>query len=166
SEVGSSTAVGCGSGPQAWRAGLVHRRGARELSTGCDVFRPPVVASASSRPFLAPPADPSAPATGRRAGAVRGRAHPAGGGQVAVSEQGAGAGGAAQRERVPGAREAGAGPRLPRVKGFAGWPAEGSAKADGKALRGRIPRADHARLDLDASRPDAVQAVEESSRGR
>ncbi len=83
-----------------------------------------------------------------------------------MSEQGAGAGGAAQRERVPGAREAGAGPRLPRVKGFAGWPAEGSAKADGKALRGRIPRADHARLDLDASRPDAVQAVEESSRGR
>nr|WP_318653199.1 DUF2252 domain-containing protein [Streptomyces sp. H28] len=67
---------------------------------------------------------------------------------------------------MPGAREAGAGPRLPRVKGFAGWLAEGSAKADGKALRGRIPRADHARLDLDASRPEAVQAVEESSRGR
>ncbi|WP_432057083.1 DUF2252 domain-containing protein [Streptomyces sp. bgisy022] len=84
-----------------------------------------------------------------------------------VAGQGTGAGGAT--ERTPGtgpARGAGGGARLPRVKGFAGWPAEGSAKADGKALRGRVPRAEHARLDLDASRPDAIAAVEESSRGR
>ncbi|MBR8642668.1 DUF2252 domain-containing protein [Streptomyces tuirus] len=56
--------------------------------------------------------------------------------------------------------------RLPRVRGFAEWPAEGSPKDEGKALRKRIPRGAHATLDLDASRPDAVSAVEESSRGR
>ncbi|GHD18587.1 hypothetical protein GCM10010313_48770 [Streptomyces violarus] len=56
--------------------------------------------------------------------------------------------------------------RLPRVRGFAGWPAEGSPKDDGKALRKRIPRSAHSLLDLDASRPDAVSAVEESGRGR
>ncbi|MFF7735347.1 DUF2252 family protein [Streptomyces sp. NPDC007984] len=56
--------------------------------------------------------------------------------------------------------------RLPRVRGFAEWPAEGSPKDEGKALRKRIPRSAHASLDLDASRPDAVSAVEESGRGR
>ncbi|MEU6909460.1 DUF2252 domain-containing protein [Streptomyces coeruleorubidus] len=56
--------------------------------------------------------------------------------------------------------------RLPRVRGFAEWPAEGSPKDEGKALRKRIPRRAHATLDLDASRPDAVSAVEESGRGR
>ncbi|MCK8433699.1 DUF2252 domain-containing protein [Streptomyces sp. D2-8] len=56
--------------------------------------------------------------------------------------------------------------RLPRVGGFAEWPAEGSPKDEGKALRKRIPRSAHAALDLDASRPDAVSAVEESGRGR
>ncbi|MBB6416002.1 DUF2252 domain-containing protein [Streptomyces sp. AK010] len=56
--------------------------------------------------------------------------------------------------------------RLPRVRGFAEWPAEGSPKDEGKALRQRIPRSAHATLDLDASRPDAVSAVEESGRGR
>ncbi|MEV5104208.1 DUF2252 domain-containing protein [Streptomyces massasporeus] len=56
--------------------------------------------------------------------------------------------------------------RLPRVRGFAAWPAEGSPKDEGKALRKRIPRSAHAALDLDASRPDAVSAVEESGRGR
>lgn len=56
--------------------------------------------------------------------------------------------------------------RLPRVRGFAEWPAEGSPKDEGKALRKRIPRSAHAALDLDASRPDAVSAVEESGRGR
>ncbi|MCX3287292.1 DUF2252 domain-containing protein [Streptomyces sp. NEAU-H22] len=56
--------------------------------------------------------------------------------------------------------------RLPRVRGFAEWPAEGSPKDEGKALRRRIPRSAHATLDLDASRPDAVSAVEESGRGR
>ncbi|MFF5518626.1 DUF2252 domain-containing protein [Streptomyces coeruleorubidus] len=56
--------------------------------------------------------------------------------------------------------------RLPRVRGFAEWPVEGSPKDEGKALRKRIPRRAHATLDLDASRPDAVSAVEESGRGR
>ncbi|MFF8937629.1 DUF2252 domain-containing protein [Streptomyces paradoxus] len=56
--------------------------------------------------------------------------------------------------------------RLPRVRGFAEWPAEGSPKDEGKALRKQVPRSAHATLDLDASRPDAVSAVEESGRGR
>ncbi|MFJ1808916.1 MULTISPECIES: DUF2252 domain-containing protein [unclassified Streptomyces] len=68
--------------------------------------------------------------------------------------------------------------RLPRVRGFAEWPVERPAagpeartapkspKEKGRALRGRVPRAAHAVLDPDASRPDAVTAVEESSRGR
>ncbi|MFF7310809.1 DUF2252 family protein [Streptomyces sp. NPDC008137] len=60
----------------------------------------------------------------------------------------------------------GADRRLPRVRGFAEWPAEGSPKDEGKALRKRIPRSAHSLLDLDASRPDAVSAVEESGRGR
>ncbi|MFD7133720.1 DUF2252 domain-containing protein [Streptomyces sp. NPDC059894] len=61
---------------------------------------------------------------------------------------------------------AGGNERLPRVPGFAEWPAAGSPKEDGKALRDRVPRAAHAALDLDASRPDAVTAVQESNRGR
>ncbi|MFF0595878.1 DUF2252 domain-containing protein [Streptomyces antibioticus] len=56
--------------------------------------------------------------------------------------------------------------RLPKVRGFAEWPSAGSPKAEGKALRTGVPRAAHAALDLDAGRPDAVAAVEESSRGR
>ncbi|MFF7528595.1 DUF2252 domain-containing protein [Streptomyces bobili] len=60
----------------------------------------------------------------------------------------------------------GAGPRLPLVRGFAEWPASGSPKEEGKALRRGVPRSAHAALDLDASRPDAVSAVEESSRDR
>ncbi|MFE7855904.1 DUF2252 domain-containing protein [Streptomyces sp. NPDC101209] len=56
--------------------------------------------------------------------------------------------------------------RLPRVRGFAEWPVEGSPKQEGKALRGPVPRAAHAALDLDAARPDAVAAIEESHRGR
>ncbi|WP_445402641.1 DUF2252 domain-containing protein [Streptomyces sp. LE64] len=61
--------------------------------------------------------------------------------------------------------------RLPQVRGFAPQhaPDEGaraSAKELGKALRTRVPRAAHARLVLDDRRPDAVAAVEESSRGR
>ncbi|MDT7842703.1 DUF2252 domain-containing protein [Streptomyces justiciae] len=59
-----------------------------------------------------------------------------------------------------------AGSRLPRVRGFAAWPAQGSPKEEGKSLRGKVPRSAHAALDLDGSRPDAVGAVEESSRGR
>ncbi|MEU9912199.1 DUF2252 domain-containing protein [Streptomyces sp. NPDC051001] len=61
---------------------------------------------------------------------------------------------------------AGAGRRLPRVRGFAEWPVQGSPKREGKALRKRIPRGAHTALDLDGSRPDAVSAVEESSRDR
>ncbi|MEU3091196.1 DUF2252 domain-containing protein [Streptomyces massasporeus] len=71
----------------------------------------------------------------------------------------------AQDEGGTTARD-GAPRRLPRVRGFAEWPAEGSPKDEGKALRRRIPRSAHATLDLDASRPDAVSAVEESGRGR
>ncbi|MXM65023.1 DUF2252 domain-containing protein [Streptomyces sp. HUCO-GS316] len=56
--------------------------------------------------------------------------------------------------------------RLPRVRGFAEWPSEGSPKQEGKALRELVPRSAHAALDLDSSRPDAVSAVEESNRGR
>jgi uncharacterized protein (DUF2252 family) len=55
---------------------------------------------------------------------------------------------------------------LPQVRGFATWPHEGSPKEEGKALRGRVPRSAHAALDVDASRPHAVVAVEESNRGR
>ncbi|MFF1293081.1 MULTISPECIES: DUF2252 domain-containing protein [unclassified Streptomyces] len=61
---------------------------------------------------------------------------------------------------------AGAGRRLPRVRGFAEWPVQGSPKQEGKALRKRVPRGAHTALDLDGSRPDAVSAVEESSRDR
>ncbi|MFE8989159.1 DUF2252 domain-containing protein [Streptomyces collinus] len=71
----------------------------------------------------------------------------------------------AQDESGATARD-GASRRLPKVRGFAEWPAEGSPKDEGKALRKRIPRSAHSTLDLDASRPDAVSAVEESGRGR
>jgi uncharacterized protein (DUF2252 family) len=57
-------------------------------------------------------------------------------------------------------------PRLPRVRGFAQWPVEGSPKDEGKALRTLVPRSAHRALDLDGARPDAVSAVEESNRGR
>ncbi|MFF8677414.1 DUF2252 domain-containing protein [Streptomyces sp. NPDC015237] len=69
---------------------------------------------------------------------------------------------------VPGARAEGAdgGVRVPVVPGFARWPAEGSPKAEGKAVRTRVPRSAHAALDLDAGRPDVLAAVEESNRGR
>lgn len=76
-----------------------------------------------------------------------------------VTEAGAGVGASADGV-------AGEGPRLPRTRGFAEWPAAGSPKEEGKALRRRVPRAAHAGLDLDPSRPDAVTAVEESGRGR
>ncbi|MEU1051510.1 DUF2252 domain-containing protein [Streptomyces sp. NPDC005876] len=56
--------------------------------------------------------------------------------------------------------------RIPPVPGFARWPAGGSAKAEGKALRGSVPRSAHAVLEPDAARPGAVRAVEESGRGR
>ncbi|MEV7287832.1 DUF2252 domain-containing protein [Streptomyces sp. NPDC093252] len=58
--------------------------------------------------------------------------------------------------------------RIPRVAGFAGPPARGQAspKEAGRALRERVPRRSHALLDIDAGRPGAVAAVEESSLGR
>ncbi|MFJ8111152.1 DUF2252 domain-containing protein [Streptomyces sp. NPDC096132] len=60
--------------------------------------------------------------------------------------------------------------RLPHVRGFAERSTAGaesaSPKERGKALRDRVPRAAHAVLDLDPSRPDAVMAVEESNQGR
>ena len=66
----------------------------------------------------------------------------------------------------PGERTASAARRLPRVQGFAEWPGGGSPKEEGKELRKRVPRAEHAVFDLDASRPGAVSAVEESNLGR
>ncbi|MFE2041476.1 DUF2252 domain-containing protein [Streptomyces sp. NPDC059477] len=77
-----------------------------------------------------------------------------------------------------------AGVRIPQVAGFAERAAQGpgpatesargsgrgsgrdAAKEQGKALRERVPRSTHALFDLDAGRPDAVTAVEESNRGR
>ncbi|MCI3274757.1 DUF2252 domain-containing protein [Streptomyces cylindrosporus] len=68
-------------------------------------------------------------------------------------------------ETGSGAAESGV-RRLPRVPGFARWPVEGSPKEEGKALRKVVPRSAHAALDLDASRPEVVAAVEESNLGR
>ncbi|MEU7720273.1 DUF2252 domain-containing protein [Streptomyces tibetensis] len=82
-------------------------------------------------------------------------------------ESGTAASGAAVTLPTPESTgRAGASRRLPRVRGFAEWPTAGSPKDEGKALRKQIPRSSHASLDLDASRPDAVSAVEESGRGR
>ncbi|MGW2345782.1 DUF2252 domain-containing protein [Streptomyces sp. NPDC001661] len=76
---------------------------------------------------------------------------------VAVPRQG----GAAEAEKA-GAR------RLPRVPGFAAVAGEsgGSPKAEGKALRGKVPRSTHRDFAADLDRPDGPTAVEESSRGR
>ncbi|MET8324946.1 DUF2252 domain-containing protein [Streptomyces sp. NPDC005181] len=63
-------------------------------------------------------------------------------------------------------------PRIPAVPGFARRAAVAEQSAPqlpreaGKALRDRVPRASHDSLVLPVGRPDAVQAVEESSRGR
>ncbi|WP_432133569.1 DUF2252 domain-containing protein [Streptomyces sp. bgisy154] len=57
-------------------------------------------------------------------------------------------------------------PRLTHIPGFARRAAGDSPKAEGKALRQRVPRAAHADLAQDAGRPDAATAVEESNRGR
>ncbi|MEV8594356.1 DUF2252 domain-containing protein [Streptomyces sp. NPDC052012] len=86
--------------------------------------------------------------------------------EVVAGVAGAGTAGEQSGDGRSGAGRAGAGRRLPRVPGFAEWPAQGSPKEEGKALRRTVPRSAHATLDLDASRPDAVSAVEESSRGR
>lgn len=73
---------------------------------------------------------------------------------------------AAAAASEPGERTPSAARRLPRVQGFAEWPGGGSPKEEGKELRKRVPRAEHAVFDLDASRPGAVAAVEESNLGR
>ncbi|MFF2958295.1 DUF2252 domain-containing protein [Streptomyces sp. NPDC057963] len=76
---------------------------------------------------------------------------------------------------VPVQRAVTGNPRIPVVPGFARWTrgvagaggsAQQSPKEAGKALRERVSRASHSSLELPAGRPDAVQAVEESSRGR
>ncbi|HET6860967.1 MAG TPA: DUF2252 domain-containing protein [Streptomyces sp.] len=69
---------------------------------------------------------------------------------------------------VPEQRVDVTGGRIPVVPGFARRTAQGasSPKADGKALRARVPRASHDSLVLAVGRPDAVRAVEESNRGR
>ncbi|WP_164551787.1 DUF2252 domain-containing protein [Streptomyces sp. WAC 01529] len=71
---------------------------------------------------------------------------------------------------IPGqrGRQGRADARLPEVPGFAAWPApaQGSPKGEGKALRKRVPRSEHARFEVDAGRPDAVTAVEASNRSR
>ncbi|WP_229859090.1 DUF2252 domain-containing protein [Streptomyces poonensis] len=69
-------------------------------------------------------------------------------------------------EPVSGGAVPGEHARLPRVRGFARWPSQSSPRDEGKALRTRVPRAAHAELTLDAGRPDAVVAVEESNQGR
>ncbi|MBT2367292.1 DUF2252 domain-containing protein [Streptomyces sp. ISL-10] len=74
-----------------------------------------------------------------------------------------------------GAVDVVAGGRIPDVPGFAprtaakgraAGQAGGSPKELGKALRARVPRSGHDSLVLTTDRPDAVRAVEESSRGR
>ncbi|NGO42230.1 DUF2252 domain-containing protein [Streptomyces ureilyticus] len=56
--------------------------------------------------------------------------------------------------------------RVADVRGFAPWPAQGSPKEEGKALREQVSRAAHASLGGNGDRPGAVTAVEESNRGR
>ncbi|MFC8074819.1 DUF2252 domain-containing protein [Streptomyces sp. NPDC057307] len=60
--------------------------------------------------------------------------------------------------------------RIPVVPGFARRVTAGGTgstpKDAGKALRERVPRSSHDSLVLSAARPDAVRAVEESSRDR
>ncbi|MGW1883431.1 DUF2252 domain-containing protein [Streptomyces sp. NPDC001970] len=71
---------------------------------------------------------------------------------------------------VPVQRSASGDVRVPDVAGFARRGATGSEpespREAGKALRGRVPRSSHDTLLIGAKRPGAVQAVEESSRGR
>ncbi|QNP64257.1 DUF2252 domain-containing protein [Streptomyces genisteinicus] len=78
----------------------------------------------------------------------------------------------AQRPAAGAASGAG---RIPEVPGFASRASSGRQDADGplrspkeigKALRDRVPRSGHDSLVLTQDRPDAVRAVEESSRGR
>ncbi|WJV51338.1 DUF2252 domain-containing protein [Streptomyces flavofungini] len=97
---------------------------------------------------------------------------------------------------MPGPRERRGTVRLPRVEGFAHWPADGRSghaqpqregpqregpqregpqreglrwegpKQEGKALRARTPRSAHARFTVADDRPDPVSVIEETNRGR
>lgn len=58
------------------------------------------------------------------------------------------------------------GPRIPEIRGFAPRARGQSPKTAGKALRRRVPRSSHNELVPVPGRPDAVEAVEESSSGR
>ncbi|MGW2297864.1 DUF2252 domain-containing protein [Streptomyces violaceorubidus] len=108
--------------------------------------------------------------TGATAGAGTEAATGGAAGEAAVAvptvRTGSGAGAEGTRGTARGAGGAARGGRLPVVPGFARWPVAGSPKAQGKALRTRVPRSAHAGLDPDPARPDAVSAVEESHRGR
>ncbi|RRQ80311.1 hypothetical protein CQW39_07500 [Streptomyces griseofuscus] len=85
----------------------------------------------------------------------------------AVAVAGSGAGVVSEpRQGEQGERLEGGARRLPRVRGFAEWPRQGSPKEEGKALRTSVPRGDHAVFAPDAARPDAVSAVVESNAGR
>ncbi|MFE9706226.1 DUF2252 domain-containing protein [Streptomyces sp. NPDC005930] len=98
-------------------------------------------------------------------GATAGAGTQAAAGAVPAERTGADGGAESTRE-TEGSRAAEGAGRLPVVPKFARWPGAGSPKAEGKALRTRVPRSAHAALDPDAARPDAVSAVEESHRGR
>ncbi|MGW7362656.1 DUF2252 domain-containing protein [Streptomyces sp. NPDC054841] len=70
---------------------------------------------------------------------------------------------------MPVQRTASGDVRVPEVPGFApriAGTVPDSPKEAGKALRDRVPRSSHDSLVMPAGRPDAVRAVEESSRGR
>lgn len=56
--------------------------------------------------------------------------------------------------------------RIPHVSGFARWPHDGSPKAEGRALRKRVPREAHGVFEASAGRPGAVESVRASSEGR
>ncbi|MFC7217185.1 DUF2252 domain-containing protein [Streptomyces polyrhachis] len=56
--------------------------------------------------------------------------------------------------------------RLPEVEGFAPPRGATSPKEHGKALRGRLPRAEQARFTTRPGRPAVADAVESSARGR
>ncbi|MFJ9044924.1 DUF2252 domain-containing protein [Streptomyces sp. NPDC102347] len=88
----------------------------------------------------------------------------AGGAEVVAGTAGAGKADAGTAEAATA--DAGQERRLPQVAGFGRWPAAGTPKQEGKALRERVPRSAHAAFGLDASRPDAVTAVEQSGHGR
>ncbi|WTJ96660.1 DUF2252 domain-containing protein [Streptomyces sp. NBC_01537] len=56
--------------------------------------------------------------------------------------------------------------RIPLVSGFARWPHPGSPKADGRALRERVPREAHGIFEAAAGRPGAVESVRASNEDR